>query len=148
MGKDRQGCEYGCYDCAGDRVRREGVDGKSGFGTPSVELATEGEKQWGFGQLLTMLLLILPFVTALEVFRGEFSGAQPVRVGSILTGDFRRDSGPQSESWTGFGSRTFDRWKRCASGRALHSITRMDKYSYRCLFTGVSRLPFFEEFIT
>ncbi|GAB7366137.1 hypothetical protein MBLNU230_g7699t1 [Neophaeotheca triangularis] len=41
------------------------------FGTPSVELATEGEKQWGFGQLLTMLLLILPFVTALEVFRGE-----------------------------------------------------------------------------
>lgn len=31
MGEDRQGCEYGCYDCAGDWVRRKGVDGKSGF---------------------------------------------------------------------------------------------------------------------
>jgi hypothetical protein len=41
------------------------------FGTPSVDLADQGEKQWGFGQLLTMLLLILPFVSALEIFRGK-----------------------------------------------------------------------------
>jgi hypothetical protein len=43
------------------------------FGSPSVDLADEGEKLWGFGQLLTMLLLILPFVSALEIFRGEMA---------------------------------------------------------------------------
>lgn len=41
------------------------------FGNPSVKLADTGEKEWSFGQLLTMLLLILPFVSALEIFRGE-----------------------------------------------------------------------------
>ena len=40
------------------------------FGSPSVDLSDEGEKQWSFGQLLTMLLLILPFVSALEIVRG------------------------------------------------------------------------------
>lgn len=40
------------------------------FGSPSVKLADTGEKEWSFGQLLTMLLLLLPFVSALEIFRG------------------------------------------------------------------------------
>lgn len=40
------------------------------FGSPSVDLSDDGEKQWSFGQLLTMLLLLLPFVSALEIFRG------------------------------------------------------------------------------
>lgn len=43
------------------------------FGSPPVDLADQGEKQWSFGQLLTMLLLILPFVSALEIFRGEMA---------------------------------------------------------------------------
>jgi ACR3 family arsenite efflux pump ArsB len=41
------------------------------FGTPSVPLDDAGETEWSFGQLLTMLLLILPFVSALEIFRGQ-----------------------------------------------------------------------------
>ncbi|KAF2172709.1 hypothetical protein M409DRAFT_49248 [Zasmidium cellare ATCC 36951] len=41
------------------------------FGTPSVNLSDMGEKEWSFGQLLTMLLLLLPFVSALEIFRGQ-----------------------------------------------------------------------------
>ncbi|EGP85525.1 unnamed protein product [Zymoseptoria tritici ST99CH_1A5] len=41
------------------------------FGTPSVKLDDAGETEWSFGQLLVMLLLILPFVSALEIFRGQ-----------------------------------------------------------------------------
>lgn len=41
------------------------------FGHPSVNLADDGEKIWSFGQLLTMLLLVLPLVSALEIFRGQ-----------------------------------------------------------------------------
>lgn len=41
------------------------------FGTPSVKLNDAGEKDWSFGQLLTMLLLVLPFISALEIYRGE-----------------------------------------------------------------------------
>ncbi|KAF2722992.1 hypothetical protein K431DRAFT_319378 [Polychaeton citri CBS 116435] len=41
------------------------------FGSPSVVLSDQGEKEWSFGQLLTMLLLLLPFVSALEIFRGQ-----------------------------------------------------------------------------
>ena len=40
------------------------------FGTPNVRLSDEGEKLWSFGQLLTMMLLLLPFVSALEIMRG------------------------------------------------------------------------------
>ncbi|KAF2208708.1 hypothetical protein CERZMDRAFT_114430 [Cercospora zeae-maydis SCOH1-5] len=42
-------------------------------GTPSVELADKGETEWSFGQLLTMMLLILPFVSALELLRGQMA---------------------------------------------------------------------------
>ena len=41
------------------------------FGSPSVNLSDQGEKSWSFGQLLTMLLLILPFLSALELMRGK-----------------------------------------------------------------------------
>lgn len=41
------------------------------FGTPSVRLADQGETEWSFGQLLAMVLLVLPFVSALEIYRGE-----------------------------------------------------------------------------
>jgi hypothetical protein len=40
------------------------------FGTPSVPLDDEGEKDWSFGQLLPLLLLLLPLVSAVEILRG------------------------------------------------------------------------------
>ncbi|KAH8594888.1 hypothetical protein B0O99DRAFT_166119 [Bisporella sp. PMI_857] len=45
----------------------------SAFGTPSVKLADNGEKDWSFGQLLGVLLLLLPLISALEIYRGEFA---------------------------------------------------------------------------
>lgn len=42
------------------------------FGTPSVPLADNGEKVWDFGQLLSMFLLILPFVAVMEKRPGIF----------------------------------------------------------------------------
>ena len=39
-------------------------------GTASVKLSGPSEGAWSFGQLLTMLVLILPFISALEIFRG------------------------------------------------------------------------------
>ncbi|PPJ51087.1 hypothetical protein CBER1_07902 [Cercospora berteroae] len=42
-------------------------------GTPSVDLADKGETEWSFGQLLTLMLLVLPFVSALELLRGQMA---------------------------------------------------------------------------
>ena len=41
------------------------------FGSPSVKLADTGEKDWSFGQLLPLLLLLLPLVSAIEIIRGK-----------------------------------------------------------------------------
>lgn len=41
------------------------------FGTASVPLADKGEKEWSFGQLLSLLLLLLPLVSAIEIMRGK-----------------------------------------------------------------------------
>ncbi|OCL02856.1 hypothetical protein AOQ84DRAFT_326757 [Glonium stellatum] len=41
------------------------------FGSPSVSLSDSGEKSWSFGQLLPLLLLLLPILSAIELFRGE-----------------------------------------------------------------------------
>lgn len=43
------------------------------FGNPSVEIKDQGEKDWSFGQLLSLLLIILPLVSVVEVWRGEVS---------------------------------------------------------------------------
>jgi len=40
------------------------------FGEPNVPLQDQGEKEWSFGQLLPMLLLLLPLVSAVEIMRG------------------------------------------------------------------------------
>lgn len=40
------------------------------FGTPPLVLADTGEKDWSFGQLLPLLLLLLPLVSAVEIMRG------------------------------------------------------------------------------
>ncbi|KXT15352.1 hypothetical protein AC579_10433 [Pseudocercospora musae] len=46
------------------------------FNEAPVNLSDTGERVWSFGQLLTMLLLILPFVSALEISRGELQVPQ------------------------------------------------------------------------
>lgn len=48
------------------------------FGDPQVELSDQGEKAWSFGQLLSMLLLIMPLVSAIEIYRGDVKVAPPV----------------------------------------------------------------------
>jgi hypothetical protein len=40
------------------------------FGKPSVALDGPSEGDWSFGQLLPLLLLLLPLVSALEIYRG------------------------------------------------------------------------------
>lgn len=49
------------------------------FGHPSVELSDQGETVWSFGQLLSMLLLILPLVSVVEIYRGEIQVPPPVQ---------------------------------------------------------------------
>jgi hypothetical protein len=43
------------------------------FGSPpeSVHLDGTGEKEWSYGQLLPLLLLILPLISTIEIMRGE-----------------------------------------------------------------------------
>ncbi|KAK3321304.1 hypothetical protein B0T19DRAFT_403858 [Cercophora scortea] len=48
------------------------------FGTPDVPISDQGEKSWSFGQLLSMLMLILPVVSVIEIMRGEIAVAPPV----------------------------------------------------------------------
>ncbi|KAH6611771.1 hypothetical protein B0J18DRAFT_82831 [Chaetomium sp. MPI-SDFR-AT-0129] len=48
------------------------------FGRPDVKLSDEGEKQWSFGQLLSLLMLILPVISVVEVMRGAIAVAPPV----------------------------------------------------------------------
>ena len=43
------------------------------FGHPNVPLTDDGEKVWSFGQLLPLLLLLLPLVSSIEIFRGELA---------------------------------------------------------------------------
>ncbi|KAB5566937.1 hypothetical protein GE09DRAFT_750856 [Coniochaeta sp. 2T2.1] len=48
------------------------------FGKPDVAIRDEGEKDWSFGQVLGLLLLVLPLVSAVEIYRGEIAVAPPV----------------------------------------------------------------------
>jgi len=48
------------------------------FGSPSVELADDGEKTWSFGQLLPLFLLFLPMISAVEIYRGEMKVPAPM----------------------------------------------------------------------
>jgi hypothetical protein len=40
------------------------------FGTPSVKLSDRGEQAWGFGQLVGLLMLLLPAISVIEIYRG------------------------------------------------------------------------------
>jgi hypothetical protein len=42
------------------------------FGTPSVPLSDMTETEWSFGQLLPLLLLLLPLVSVVEISRGIY----------------------------------------------------------------------------
>jgi hypothetical protein len=48
------------------------------FGNPSTNLGDHGEKAWSFGQLLSLLMLLLPVISAIEIMRGEVKVAPPV----------------------------------------------------------------------
>lgn len=41
------------------------------FGDPETPLADQGEKQWSFATMVTLLMLVLPLMTVLEIYRGE-----------------------------------------------------------------------------
>ena len=47
------------------------------FGTPSVSLNDTAEKDWSFGQLLPLLLLLLPLLSTIEIIRRKFIGTIP-----------------------------------------------------------------------
>ncbi|KAK5992945.1 hypothetical protein PT974_06370 [Cladobotryum mycophilum] len=65
------------------------------FGHPSVKLSDQGEKDWSFGQLLSMLLLILPLISVVEIYRGEIQVAPPVQDGRERLYDGELQSDPQ-----------------------------------------------------
>ncbi|KAL2131955.1 hypothetical protein VTI74DRAFT_4410 [Chaetomium olivicolor] len=48
------------------------------FGNPDVKLSDDGEKQWSFGQHLSLLMLMLPVISVIETMRGEIAVAAPV----------------------------------------------------------------------
>lgn len=41
------------------------------FGHPTTPLNDEGEKQWSFATMVTLLMLALPLMTVLEIHRGQ-----------------------------------------------------------------------------
>ena len=43
-----------------------------------MPLSDQGEKDWSFGQLLSMLMLILPVISVVEILRGEIAVTPPV----------------------------------------------------------------------
>ena len=50
------------------------------FGHPTVDLDSQQEKAWSFGQLLPLLLLLLPLNSVIEMWRGEMKVPAPVPV--------------------------------------------------------------------
>ncbi|KAG9241812.1 hypothetical protein BJ878DRAFT_427289 [Calycina marina] len=67
------------------------------FGKPSVALADNGEKDWSFGQLLGLLLLLLPLMSAVEIYRGEMKVPSPLpddKTPLILGSDHPFDPNP------------------------------------------------------
>ncbi|KAH6671663.1 hypothetical protein B0J14DRAFT_564264 [Halenospora varia] len=71
------------------------------FGTASVPLTDTGEKDWSFGQLLPLLLLLLPLVSAVEILRGEMKVPSPVMDDSapLLIGGDKRNSFEPNPFW-------------------------------------------------
>lgn len=47
------------------------IQDSQAFGVPQTPLSDDGEKQWSFATLVTLLMLALPLMTVLEIYRGE-----------------------------------------------------------------------------
>lgn len=48
------------------------------FGKPDVQLSDEGEKHFGFGSILGLLMMALPIISIIEIKRGEVMVAPPL----------------------------------------------------------------------
>ena len=73
------------------------------FGHPSVTLDSEQEKQWSFGQLLPLLLLLLPLNSVVEMWRGEMEVPNPVPLSEWKVGLLEDEGGWGKDR--GFGGR-------------------------------------------
>jgi hypothetical protein len=73
------------------------------FGKPDVAIRDEGEKDWSFGQVLGLLLLVLLLVSAVEVYRGEIAVAPPILEGEdkkgLVEGDMEMHGRPVRASF-------------------------------------------------
>lgn len=67
------------------------------FGDPKIPLADRGETEWSFGQLLSLLMLLLPAISVLEIYRGDLKVAPPVEDKSYLDGSAAASPGAQEE---------------------------------------------------
>lgn len=93
------------------------------FGTPNVPLSDQGEKLWSFGQLLTMMLLLLPFVSALEILRGERIVPHSCEMALRADTVGRRDASPDGQRRGRLRSFALDRRRQRVEARrrwALH----------------------------
>ncbi|KAL6863171.1 hypothetical protein ACO1O0_003415 [Amphichorda felina] len=68
------------------------------FGSPSVHLSDQGEKEWSFGQLLSILLLILPLVSVIEIYRGEIKLTPPLEDDQVRICDEELQENPQTNN--------------------------------------------------
>lgn len=68
------------------------------FGSPSVHLSDQGEKEWSFGQLLSILLLILPLVSVIEIYRGEIKLTPPLEDDQVRICDEELQKNPQTDN--------------------------------------------------
>ena len=57
-----------------------------GRDTPDrVKLRDNGEQLWSFGQLLALLLLLLPGISIIEIYRGKCRSVEVQQVNKVLT---------------------------------------------------------------
>jgi hypothetical protein len=68
------------------------------FGSPNVVLSDQDEKDWSFGQLLSMLMLVLPVISAIEILRGEMIMSPPVEDDSepLFNGQSKENANPRN----------------------------------------------------
>ncbi|KAK2770319.1 hypothetical protein CKAH01_14808 [Colletotrichum kahawae] len=62
----------------GAAVRSFIASSSFGDGPHGYKLADDSEKRWEFGQFLSILVLLFPIVSLLEIWRGEIMVAEPV----------------------------------------------------------------------
>lgn len=65
------------------------------FGNPNIKLTDDGEKNWSFGQLLSMLVLILPVISALEIMRGQIAVPPPIDDKTTLIDEQQLETNPR-----------------------------------------------------